>query len=184
MTLAGLLSHVVEQFEAAAVEYMIGGSVASSIYGEPRTTRDVDIVVAGDDATLRELFQRFDRERVYIDEPADDQPIRAGQMVCLLDLHSGWKADLIVRSNRPFSVAEFSRRQRMDVLGVAAWVASVEDVILTKLEWAARSGSSQQIDDVRGIVAVQGDTLDVDHLRRWARPLQVGELLESCLSPT
>ena len=182
MSLATFLSEVVDRFDAAAVEYMIGGSVASSIYGEPRTTRDIDIVVAVDDSSLRNLFGRFDRDHVYIDEPASDEPIRAGQMFNLLDLRGGWKVDLVVRKSRPFSVVEFSRRQRLEVLGVTAWVASVEDVILTKLEWAARSGSSRQIDDVRGIVAVQGATLDVTYLRYWADQLQVGASLESCLS--
>lgn len=182
MSLAGFLSEVVDQFEAAGIEYMIGGSVASSIYGEPRTTRDIDIVVAVDDTSLRDLFARFDRTLVYIDEPTDDQPIQAGQMFNLLDMKGGWKVDLVVRKQRPFSIAEFARRQRQEVLGVLAWVASVEDVILTKLEWAARSGSSRQIDDVRGIVTVQGDQLDVEYLRAWAQHLQVDALLESCLA--
>ena len=182
MSLASFLAHVVDQLDAVGVDFMIGGSVASSIYGEPRTTRDVDIVVAVDDTSLRDLFARFDRTRVYIDEPADDQPVRAGQMFNLLDMDGGWKVDLVVRKGRPFSIAEFARRQRQEVLGVASWVASVEDVILTKLEWAARSGSSRQIDDVRGIVAVQGDQLDLDYLRTWATSLQVDALLESCLA--
>ena len=182
MNLAGFLAHVVDQLDAVGVDYMIGGSVASSIYGEPRTTRDIDIVVAVDDTSLRDLFARFDRTLVYIDEPADDQPVRAGQMFNLLDTDGGWKVDLVVRKSRPFSIAEFVRRQRQEVLGVAAWVASVEDVILSKLEWAARSGSSRQIDDVRGIVAVQGERLDVEYLRKWAPPLQVDALLESCLA--
>lgn len=182
MSLALFLAEIVDKFEAAGVEYMIGGSVASSIYGEPRTTRDVDIVIAVDDTSLRELFQRFDRDLVYIDEPTHDQPIRAGQMFNLLDLRGGWKVDLVVRKNRPFSVVEFGRRQQLNVLGVTAWVASVEDVILTKLEWAALSGSSRQIDDVRGIVAVQGEALDVAYLRNWADQLQLGASLESCLS--
>ena len=182
MSLATFLSDVVDALDAAGVEYMIGGSVASSIFGEPRTTRDIDIVVAVDDTSLRDLFGRFDREHVYIDEPADDEPIRAGQMFNLLDLRGGWKVDLVVRKSRPFSVVEFGRRQQLDVLGVTAWVASVEDVILTKLEWAALSGSSRQIDDVRGIVAVQGEALDVAYLRNWADQLQVDASLESCLS--
>lgn len=182
MSLSGFLAKVIDNLEAAGVEYMIGGSVASSIYGEPRTTRDIDIVAAVDEASLSNLFQRFDRELVYIDEPTPGLPIRAGQMFNLLDLRDGWKVDLVVRRDRPFSLVEFARRQRLQLLGVTAWVASPEDVILTKLEWAVRSGSSRQVDDVRGIVAVQGDALDVAYLRSWATALAVGEQLESCLT--
>ncbi len=97
MSLATFLSEVVDTLDATGVEYMIGGSVASSIFGEPRTTRDIDIVVAVDDTSLRDLFGRFDRSLVYIDEPA--------HVFNLLDLRGGWKVDLVVRKSRPFSLS-------------------------------------------------------------------------------
>lgn len=182
MTLAEFLAEVVQQLEHASIEYMIGGSVASSIYGDPRTTRDIDMVVEVTEASLRALFGAVDRSVVYIDEPPSGQPIIAGQMFNLLDLRGGWKVDLIVRKARPFSEIEFARRRRLVVLGVMASMASAEDVLLTKLEWAVRSGSSRQVDDARGIVAVQGSSLDLEYLRRWAPELGVEDLLELVLT--
>lgn len=87
-----------------------------------------------------------------------------GQTFNLLDLHGGWKVDLVIRKDRPFSEVEFGRRQQLLVLGVPAMVASIEEVVLTKLEWAKISGSSRQIDDALGIVAVQHLTLDLPYL--------------------
>lgn len=182
MTLAEFLAEVVQQLEDASIEYMIGGSVASSIYGDPRTTRDIDIVVEVTEASLRALFGAVDRSVVYIDEPPAGRPITAGQMFNLVDLRGGWKVDLIVRKARPFSEIEFARRRRVVVLGVTATMASAEDVLLTKLEWAVRSGSSRQVDDARGIVAVQGRMLDLDYLRRWAPELAIEDLLEQVLT--
>lgn len=184
MTLAEFVADVVRRLEAASIEYMIGGSVASSIYGEPRTTRDIDIVVEVTSESLASLFAALDRSRMYVDEPPTGQPVLAGQIYNLLDIQGGWKADLVVRKARPFSVVEFARRARRDVLGTAAMVASVEDVVLTKLEWSLVSGSSRQVDDARGIVAVQGDRLDLEYLQRWATELGVIELLESVLRPS
>ncbi len=181
MTLEEFVADVVGRLEATSIEYMIGGSVASSIYGEPRTTRDVDIVVEVSPESLASLFAQFDRSRIYVDEPPNGQAVIAGQMYNLLDTHSGWNANLVVRKAREFSVIEFARRTSRDVLGTAAMVASAEDVLLTKLEWSLASGSSRQVDDARGIVVVQGDRLDGEYLRRWADELGVAELLERVL---
>ena len=173
MTLAGFLSQVVGRLESAAIEYMIAGSVASSVYGEPRTTRDIDIVVAVEGTALLALFDAFDRELVYIDEPAAGALVGPGQMFNLIDLQGGWKVDLMVKKDRPFSSAEFARKRRVDVLGVNVMLASAEDVLLAKLEWSAQSGSTRQLEDARGIVAVQRDLLDLEYLRRWAPELGV-----------
>ena len=182
VTLGEFVAEIVSKLEAASIEYMIGGSVASSIYGEPRTTRDVDFIVEVDAASLASLVDALDRSRTYVDEPSPGQSVFAGQVYNLLDTHSGWKADLVVRRARTFSVNEFARRVQRDVLGTAAMVASAEDVLLTKLEWSRASGSSRQLEDARGIVKVQGDRLDIAYLRRWAVDLGVTELLEVVLA--
>lgn len=173
MTLARFLSHVVGHLESAAIDYMIAGSIASSVYGEPRTTRDIDIVVEVENTALLALFDAFDRKTIYIDEPAAGVLVGPGQMFNLIDLRGGWKVDLMVKKDRPFSSVEFARRRRVEVLGVDVMLASVEDVLLAKLEWSEQSGSTRQLDDVRGIIAVQRELLDLEYLRRWAAELGV-----------
>lgn len=118
---------------------------------------------------------------MYIDEPAPSHTVAPGEMFNLLDIHGGWNVDLVVRKDRPFSAAEFARRRQLYVMGVEAMVASPEDVLLTKLEWSLLSGPSRQLDDARGIVTVQGDSLDVAYLRRWATDLGVADLLDTIL---
>jgi hypothetical protein len=181
MTLPELLALVVRQLESTGIDYMIGGSVASSIYGEPRTTRDIDIVIEVGSESLRSLFATFDRSAVYIDDPLPHQHVASGQMFNVLDIVGGWKVDLVIKKARPFSITEFDRRRHLDVLGVEAMVASPEDVLLTKLEWSLLSRSSRQLDDARGIVAVQRDSLDLAYLRRWGAELGVADLLDSIL---
>jgi hypothetical protein len=90
----------------------------------------------------------------------------------------------VVRKEREFSVVEFGRRAPRDVMGTSAMVASAEDVLLSKLEWSLKSGSSRQLDDARGIAVVQGGRLDLQYLRRWAAHLGVDELLSEVLSST
>jgi hypothetical protein len=180
VTLSEFLRDVVARLERFSIEYMVGGSTASSVYGEPRTTRDVDIVVEVNAASLRRLIESFEPSSVYVDD-APDEVISAGQMFNVIDLVGGWKIDLVVRKDRPFSEVEFARRQRVEVLGTAVSMATPEDVILSKLEWAAKSGSSRQLDDARGVVRVQAGRLDLAYLRHWAATLGVGSLLDEVL---
>jgi hypothetical protein len=160
---------------------MIGGSTASSVYGEPRTTRDVDMVVEVDATSLRSLFDSFDPDAVYADRIPFVDDVSPGQRFTLIDLRGGWTIDLVVRKDRRFSEVEFGRCQRVEVLGCSVMMATAEDVLLAKLEWSAMSGSTRQLDDARGVVRVQGDRLDLDHLRTWAERLGVRATLDEVL---
>ena len=86
-------------------------------------------------------------------------------------LDSGWKADLILRKERPFSRAEFERRQPADIAGVPVYVATAEDTIVAKLEWARAGESERQLRDVIGILEVSGERLDRDYIARWIAEL-------------
>ena len=97
-------------------------------------------------------------------------------MFNVIDLSTGWKVDLIVRKPRPFSVEEFRRRLPARLLGVDVCVATPEDTILTKLEWAAMSGSDRQLRDVAGVLAVKRGELDIPYIELWAVELGVLEL--------
>lgn len=143
---------------------MVAGSVASSIHGEPRSTQDVDLVIDPSMASLRVFVRALPEEDFYVSEDAAMEALGARRQFNVIDMVTGWKADLIVRKNRSFSVSEFQRRERATVLGVDVYIASAEDVVLTKLEWASVDGGSErQLRDVRGILAAHGD-LDQDYL--------------------
>ena len=94
-------------------------------------------------------------------------------MFNVVDPETGWKADLIVRKHRPFSEAEFARREPADFFGVLLAIATLEDVILSKLEWARLGASARQLDDVRALLRIAGDTVDRAYLERWVDALGV-----------
>jgi hypothetical protein len=102
-------------------------------------------------------------------------------MFNVIHLDSGWKADLIVRKDRPFSVEEFNRRQQVTLYGRTLPVTSAEDVILTKLEWDKITPSERQWRDALNVATVQWPTLDQAYLRRWAGVLGVSAKLEQLL---
>lgn len=173
MTFRELLASVVERLERAGIPYMVTGSLASSYHGEPRTTRDVDIVVDPEPDALIGLVGDLLAAGFYVDvDVALDALARRSQFNAIGQDAS--KVDFIIRRERPFSREEFSRRQPADLLGTPGYVTSAEDLVLAKLEWAAASGSERQLTDVAGILAIAGP-LDTAYIDRWAGVLGVAD---------
>jgi hypothetical protein len=166
MTAAGVLAAVLDILDQAGVPYMVTGSLASTFHGEPRATRDLDLVIDPDAASLSRLVDELARNDFYVDREAALTALQdRGQFHAITP--DAWKVDFIIRRDRPFSVEEFGRRQRADLLGRAGYVATAEDTVIAKLEWAAVTGSERQIRDVAGMLTVRGEELDWAYLRRW-----------------
>ena len=77
----------------------------------------------------------------------------------------------MMRKDRPFSREEFARRVRADLLGTPAWIASPEDTIVAKLEWAGAGGTERQLRDVAAMLDVGGEALDLAYVERWVAAL-------------
>ena len=173
MSFQGLLARVARSLDSAGVPYMLTGSYASSVHGTPRATQDLDIVIAPTRSQLSELLKLFPDTEYYVSaDAALDALARRGQFN-VIDFETGWKVDLIVVKDRDFSRTEFERRRPLELDGISVYVASPEDVLLAKLEWAKLGASARQIEDAAGIVRLQGENLDVTYVERWAAVLEV-----------
>ena len=91
----------------------------------------------------------------------------------LIDLATGWKIDLILRKNRPFSREEFGRRRRVTLQGLSIFVASPEDIVIAKMEWSRAAQSLRQVQDAAAIVRLRGESLDRGYLEQWIRELSL-----------
>ena len=160
--------------------YMVSGSLGSGLHGEPRASRDVDVVIDPDEESLSALLRAFSADW-YVSREAAEAALRERGMFNVVDTATGWKADLVIRKDRPYSVEEFSRRQRAELFGTSAWVVSAEDSILSKLEWSRAGGSARQMEDAAAVVRGQTVRLDVEYLHRWAAVLGVSAELEQIL---
>lgn len=171
-----VLKVVVARLDAAGIPYMVTGSVAVSLYAEPRMTRDVDLVVElgpADSARVVEMFNAeftFDADRIR-------DAIARRSMFNLIHTTAVVKIDVIVRKDTPYREEEFRRRRVATIDGVAMWVVSSEDLILSKLDWARESRSEVQLRDVRNVIAAQS-SLDWPYVDAWAARIGVLALLE------
>lgn len=152
---------------------MITGSFASALHGEPRATRDIDVVIDPENGAIELLVAAFPRERFYVGDAA--QAVRRRDMFNIIDTSSGWKVDLIVRKDRPFSRAEFERRVPANLAGIETYVTTPEDAILSKIEWQAVSRSEVQRRDVVEMLITNRGRLDRSYLQHWASELGVAD---------
>ena len=173
MTLSELIARITDRLEAAGIPYMVVGSIASSFHGEPRATADLDVVIDPTPEALARFLGDLPPDEYYVDEPAAREALADRSQFNLVEQSSGWKADLLIRRDRPFSTNEFQRRERAVLLGTPGFIATAEDTIVAKLEWAKAGGSERQLRDVRSILAVSGDRLDLAYIDRWARELDL-----------
>lgn len=177
MSTAEFLAAIVARLDSAEIPHMIAGSVASSHHGEPRSTQDIDLVIDPTREQLTRFLAGLEPSRFYVDDAL--AALASRSMFNVIEPTTGFKADFVIRKDRPFSVSEFGRREQVELLGVVTAVATVEDTILAKLEWARDSESERQLRDVATMIRVHGAALDVSYLRRWAGELGVKASLEA-----
>ncbi len=168
---ATLLREIVATLQTLAIPHMVVGSFASTFHGEPRTTRDLDLVIDPSGAQLDALLGALDPDRFYVDADVARDALRRRTMFNVIEIASAWKLDLVIRKTRPFSIEELSRRTSVVMLGTTVDTATAEDTIVAKLEWASQSGSERQLEDVAGILRVQGERLDLAYIERWVAEL-------------
>ena len=171
------LTRLTTKLAAAGVPKMVVGSFASSFHGVPRSSQDLDLVIDPQPESLRRFLSELPPEDYYADADAAFDALRRRGQFNVIDMATAWKADLIVRKARPFSVEEMRRRIEGDLLGAHVFVASPEDTLISKLEWAQQGGGSQlQLRDVSGILQLRGDDLDIAYIERWVAELGLDDL--------
>jgi len=173
MSAPEVLQRITAALDQAGIAYMLTGSFASAHYGAPRSTQDIDLVIAATVEQLTSLVQNLPSGEYYADLDAALEARRRESLFNIIDLATGWKIDLIFRKSRPFSQGEFARRQQISLQGLRLFIASAEDVIVAKLEWAKLAKSQRQIDDVATILRLRGDVLDRSYLEGWISELDL-----------
>jgi hypothetical protein len=177
---------VAQRLERADIRYVIGGSLASSVHGEPRATLDVDLVADLQADAVGPIVASLEGD-YYVDADAAREAVRLGTTFNLVHLHAGVKVDVFVAGHDAFDHERLRTRVAIPLPAPASgtlWLDTAEHTLLRKLEWYRRGGevSERQWRDVVAIVALQGEALDRTVLTRWAPVLGVEDLLVRSLA--
>ena len=173
---------VIRLLEQLNIRYMIGGSLASMAYGEPRLTMDMDVVAELSADQARQLASSLGPEW-YADEQSMVEALRQRGHFSLIHPSSGTKVDFFVPRPSARSRSQSARRQRQFFdPPQQTWCASPEDVILHKLGYHLMGGSAKHLEDIRGILRVSGELLDLELIQREAQALGVADLWQQLLN--
>ena len=172
-----LLNHLLSVLNENHIDYMVTGSIVSSLQGEPRATHDVDLVVNIPVSSISALLIAFPPPQYYLTESSIIEAIKFKTMFNLLDTSEGDKIDFWILTDEPFDKSRFARKYEESVFGFKMKISKPEDTILAKLRWAKLSGGSEkQFTDAMRVYEVQYGILDLPYLQNWVNQLQVNEL--------
>ena len=167
MTIEQLAAVVLDACEQEGVEHMLTGAFAHGLYGIPRSTKDVDVVLslAGADPIQR-VVQRLAGKVVFEPQVQFDTITWGKRLVGESIGDQPFKVELFELFDDPFVQAQFQRKRRLfsGQIQRTTWIPTPEDIIVQKIRWAR----SKDLDDARDILAVQGpETLDMDYIEKW-----------------
>lgn len=155
-TLAGRLN-------MAQLRYMITGAAASIVYGEPRLTIDLDIVVEISVQDIDKIIEFFPIDEFYSPPlevlQAEAKRSQKGHFN-IIHHKTGFKADIYLVGKDKLQRWAMERRKPIDLSGEIFWLAPIEYVILKKLEYYREGGSEKHLKDISGMVTISGDQID------------------------
>ncbi len=176
-----LLRLFIEPLEGIGIPYMITGGVASVVYGDPRFTRDIDIVLELRGHQVGRLEAAFAGADFYVPPPETLQEEAArlrGGHFNLIHRDTALRADVYLAGDDPLHAWALRRRRRVELEALSIWLAPPEYVILRKLEYYRASGSERHLRDVAMMLHVSGDLLDPAALPRWIEELGLDREME------
>ena len=178
-------AQVIRVLESLGVPYMLGGSLASALYGVSRSTLDADIIA---DLKLEDIdpFVMALQDSFYVDAEMIRGAVEHHSSFNLIHLESMFKVDIFILKQRPFEQNQITRRFEQVVWQDPEkkfFVTTPEDIILVKLEWYLMGGkvSDRQWRDIIGVLRVQSGRLDMDYLLMWSEILGVRDLLQQAI---
>lgn len=173
MKVESVLERLIPVLNKAQVPYMLTGSVASSVYGTPRSTQDLDIVITASMTQLQQVVGGLQTLDFYADEIQASTALSNGSQFNVIDNVTGWKVDFIFCEETEYGRTALARRESISLGTMKVQFARAEDVVIAKLRWAKQGGSARQVEDAAGILKVRRNELDIPYIEHWVQPLGI-----------
>lgn len=176
-----LLVRVVKILNQLKIPYLVTGGVAIYVWGRPRFTADIDLVVELKKEKVNQLVQILIKEG-YIDQNAVNDALKYHSEFNFIDQATGIKVDFWILKDEDFDKSRLKRRVAKKILNQKVYFTSPEDLILMKLLWHKESQSTRQLEDIQSVMEFSKDQLDFAYLKKWAKKLNTLGVLEEMIS--
>lgn len=179
-----ILLFTLDQLDALRIFYYVTGSIAVGVYGKPRFTHDVDIVVSLHPAQIPLLVQQLQND-FYISAEGLQHALTHHSMANLIHHASGLKIDLwMLNKENEYSRTQCERRQQKDAFGRKLYFISPEDLVLQKLLWFTETQAERDWNDIVGIWEFLHTSLDMPYIRSWSDRLSLTHLFQKLTKPS
>lgn len=177
-----LLKEIAEILKDLRIPYLVTGGIAVVVWGRPRFTADIDVVVQLFPNKLEALAAKLLKidKGVYVDKTMMQRALERRGEFNFIHPASGLKVDFWIMKDNPFSQEVMKRRMRKRIAGTTIFLSSPEDLILNKLLWHKMTESTRQLEDIASVIRIQ-KKLDWKYLRKWATIHKTLGLLNSLL---
>jgi hypothetical protein len=172
-----VLLAVIRALDGAGIQYMIVGSLSSNLYGIERSTQDADLVIDAAGVPISSLAGLLP-DSLRLDPQVTFETITSTHRLLIRRKRGRFKVELFLAGDDPHDRERFARRVRVQAYGQSLWLPTPEDVIITKLRWSKQGKRTKDTEDVKNVIAVQGDALDWAYIHRWCDQHGTRELLE------
>lgn len=177
-----LLIKVAKILESLDISYLVTGGMAVFVWGRPRFTADIDIVVKMKSKNIDQLVDKLSAlsEASFIDKETIERSLIYSGEFNFIDGVSGIKVDFCVVGDKQFEDSQLRRRVLRKILGKNVYFISPEDLILSKLIWHNKSQSTRRLEDIESILKIQKN-LDLRYIKKWAKSQLTIKIFESLL---
>jgi hypothetical protein len=167
--------HALRVLDEQQIPYAIVGSIASMAYGDPRMTRDMDVVIEIDQPSVERLCAGFPDPDWYVSVEAAREAVKRRRQFNVVHLPTGNKIDFMIVRDTEWGRQQLQRRQPIKVEGYPTYAAHPEDIILGKLQYFQDGGSDKHLSDIAKMMETSGHLIDQENVTRWADKLGVQE---------
>lgn len=177
-----LLRHLVGKLEELGFRYLVTGSVVTIFFGEPRFTNDIDVVLDLPADCITEFCSAFSTAEFYLSEDAVRQAVKQHGQFNLIHPESGLKVDFMIPEDSAFNRSRFARATRVRFAeDCDATFASVEDVIIKKMEYYRQGRSEKHLRDIAAVLKISGQQIDRSYISDWASELGLSSIWQAVL---
>ncbi len=175
-----LLKKISQLLNKLEVDYFVTGGFAVSVWGRPRATFDIDILVKMEGVNITVFVDRLKKisEENYIDEDMVREEVNRKREFNFIDSNTGVKVDFFVLGESEWSKKKMERKVVKNIGGTDINFISPEDLVLSKLKWYELTESDRHLRDARSVLKISKDKINKKYLNFWAKKMELSSYLK------